>query len=305
MLRELQFVDLQLGPGFSEMTGIPGRNAARAPIPPGYMSDAEALKRQCIERYELLAEREFSVHFDGLMMRVTVLPSLLSGEPVFFIRRMAAQVRDFYALGLPEEVEKLLMRSGLAGTVLFVGEQRMGKTSTAASYAKARLEAHGGLSIAVEQPPETVLDGLHGEGRLVQVPVSEKHGGFARQLEGVMRTGAAMVLIGEILNADVGELAVFHGMNGMLVAATMHASAPAEAVARLASLVPNKLEAISAGLTAVIHQRIVTNGGFSSLAFETLCMDGPEKEAIQTKIRCGQFGLLRQDVDTQMRRMGQ
>ncbi|WP_146098040.1 ATPase, T2SS/T4P/T4SS family [Xanthomonas arboricola] len=287
------------------MTGIPGRNAAREPIPKKYEDDAAALKQQCISRYSELGEREFSVHYDDLMMRVTVLPSLLSGEPVFFIRRMAAQVRDFYSLGLPEQVERLLLRADLSGTVLFVGEQRMGKTSTAASYMKARLEAHGGLAIAVEQPPETVLDGLHGEGRLVQVPVSEKHGGFARQLEGVMRTGAAMVLIGEILNSDVGELAVFHGINGMLVAATMHASAPAEAVARLASLVPNKLEAIAAGLTAIVHQRIVSNGVYASLAFETLCIDGPEKEAIQTKIRGGQFNLLRQDVDTQMKRMGQ
>ncbi|WP_324778414.1 ATPase, T2SS/T4P/T4SS family, partial [Ralstonia pickettii] len=104
---------------------------------------------------------EFSLVVEGNLFRVTQI-SDVTNEDVFVLRRSEAQIRPLATLGLPPHVMKAVLDKDARGLILVAGEMGTGKTSTAASIVVQRLAIHGGIAIAVEDPPETMLNGVHG-----------------------------------------------------------------------------------------------------------------------------------------------
>ena len=246
---------------------------------------------------------EFALLHDDVLYRVTMMRDLRT-DAVYFLRRMGASIREVKRLGIPADMLDFLMRDSVRGLILFAGATGAGKTSSAASLLSARHHSHGGLSLAIEDPPETQLDGLHGEGRCIQVPASRRDGNYRDQLKRAMRTGVSTLLIGEIRCQDTATEAIRHSLNGLTVISTIHSKDPVDAISRLLSLaggeLTNPAELLSQGLAAVVHQRIdrIPTGGVR-MQFRSLRLDGPDENGIRAKLREGRVDQLAQDVANQ------
>lgn len=309
-LSDVPFVDLYIGPGYADLKGMPGAQAPRVPVPSIYAVEVEALRQVCLKNFEEQKEPEFSHVHDDVLYRVTIMNNL-HAQPVLFLRRMSAEIRDFDRLGLSKPFIKWILEPSRPGLILVAGDLGGGKTTTAASLLSARLRLHGGLALAIEDPPETRLDGLHGEGRCIQIPASKRFGNYHEQLRRAMRTGVSTLLIGEIRDQDTAVEAIKHSTNGLCVISTVHAKDLTDAISRLLAYaqgteLPNPRDLLAAGLTAIIYQQLervpTSTGDVIRPIFKTLVIAGQESIGIRTKIREDKFHQIGQEVDSQVGR---
>lgn len=124
----------------------------------------------------------------------------------------------------------------------------------------------------MEDPPETKLNGSHGvNGRCIQIEADRNKGGYAEPLIKALRSGAELILIGEIRDAETAMEVIKASINGHLIISTIHSGSISQAISRLAQLSKMPFNEacanIAEGLALVIYQRripIPVSGGMSS-----------------------------------------
>lgn len=252
------------------------------------------------------ADPEFALIEDGVVLRVTQLLDL-NGKPVFVLSKSSVQIRPLDMLGLPDTLQNALMTDTVRGLIFICGEMGTGKTSSAASLVKARLETWGGLCLAVEDPPEPFLHGLHGQGRCIQVPVSRRLGGYEEALILALRTRADLLFVGEIRDSATAAQVIKASINGHLIISTGHAGSVIQGIERICALaqplLSNARELLSEGLVAVIQQSLSKNNDASRrLTLQTLLFTGTDGPGIREKVRAGKVSLLDQDIVNQSSR---
>nr|WP_256354538.1 ATPase, T2SS/T4P/T4SS family [Pseudomonas reactans] len=241
-----------------------------------------------------------------MLLRVTKVIDINS-QDVFFVRKSSAEIRKIEDLVFPEYVINAWRQPNLRGLVLIAGEMANGKTSTAAGLAVDRMMHHGGLCMAIEDPPETKLNGEHGPGRCVQVHASRRTGGYAEHLYHAMRTGADLIFIGEIRDQATACEALTASINGHLILATIHAGNVAQAAERLITLatggMENAADVLATGLSMVIWQslnrmhqgeRVITR-----MTVQPLVLTGSDGLGIKEKIRQGKTPQILHDATRQ------
>lgn len=314
-LAQLDFVDLWLGHDYAEFTQLPGAYAQIHYLVPELEVEAVRVREHCGSLYESTGDSGFTIELTAdTLARVTVIHDLRA-RPVFVLRKLTSEIRPLSKLGLPRLVLDHVLDQDTRGLILICGEQGTGKTTTAASILSGRLHAHGGRALAVEDPPEPKLDGMHGQGRCIQVPVSRRHGSYVEQIRNGMRTGTSLLMIGEIRAADTARAAVQASVNGMTVVTTIHGADPLDGIRRLLTWaqassdgMANAADLLASGLSAVIHQRIqrfdAANGQKARATFSALAISpkDPHQAAIRTKVKSGSFESLAGDIDLQHRR---
>ncbi|UXZ97257.1 Flp pilus assembly complex ATPase component TadA [Pseudomonas phytophila] len=304
LIIDTPFVDLYLGPDFTDVKGLEG-DSRRVEAPASWAEDAQVLRAECLKYYELHQDPEFSLKKNGVVLRVTQIPDAF-GQAVFVLRKSNAQLRPFDLLGFPEDLVDSLLSEHVRGLVIFCGEMGTGKTSSAASLIIARLKACGGIALAAEDPTETDLNGPHGSGRCIQMQVSRRNGGYEEALLRGLRTGADMMLIGEIRDTATAVQAVRAAINGVFIVTTLHAGSVPQAIERVATLAEPKISNVrsilSQGLVAVIALALEGQGSMRHLKIKSLSLTGKDGPGIREKIRSNQIAMLAQDVDHQSNR---
>lgn len=309
-ISQIEFVDLYIGENYCDIKGLPGASASRVPAPAEWADQVADLRAKCKEIFQAQQEPEFSLVLDDVVLRVTQI-SDVDNTDVFILRRSGAQIRPLATLGLPPHVMKAVLDKDARGLILVAGEMGTGKTSTAASIVAQRLTLHGGIAIAVEDPPETKLNGLHGNGRCIQVRASRKNGGYQEHMIRAMRSGSDLILIGEIRDEDTALQALKASINGHLIISTIHAGDIVQTIERLHTLCNGKAQnaysILADGLTAVVWQTLEkvprqANGGKAArLIVKSLVLNGQDSSGIRTKIRKGLVSQVMQDVEDQNR----
>lgn len=308
-ISELEFVDLYIGEAYCDIKGLSGASASRVCAPDGLKDQIHALRAQCQAIYRAQQEPEFALVLDDVLFRVTQI-SDVANEDVFILRRSCAQIRPLATLGLAPHAMRALLDPQTRGLILIAGEMSTGKTSTAASIVVQRLKERGGIAIAVEDPPETRLNGLHGPGRCIQVRASRKSGGYQEPMIRAMRTGADLILIGEIRDEDTAFQALQASINGHLIIATIHAGDIVQAIERMQTFctgrASNTNDILADGLTVVIWQTLekmphAEEGHAVRFISKSLVFNGPESAGMRTKIRKGLIGQVVQNIETQSR----
>lgn len=307
-ISQMNFVDLYLGEDYCDFTGLNGAGR-REPAPLSLQEEIGSLREQCLQILRAEDEEEFSLVVDGTMFRVTAIRDVLN-QDVFILRRSSASIRPLDSIGFHPYILNELMSADNRGLILIAGEMGVGKTSTAASVLKARLEKHGGIAVAIEDPPETNLNGLHGEGRCIQIRASRKNGGYQEQMRRAMRSGADTILVGEIRDDEPALEAIRGSINGHLLISTIHAAGPIEALERLQTFckakAPNTNEILADGLSLIIWQALErvplssapgNNKYVTRLQSKFLFVRG--KNSARSKIREGRFDQLVHDMHEQ------
>lgn len=255
-LKDSKFTDLYIGDSFIEIKGLFGAGSLLAPAPENLKSDIERLKSICDEFSNRTGRKEFSVEHDGVIYRVTLSVNY-SNKINYVIRQTPHEIMPIANIGVPSEFIKEFKNRQSVGLVLIAGKMGVGKTTTAASILSHRTASLGDLSVSIEDPIETKLEGKHGVGRCIQLEVNDEIT-YPAALKTAMRMGAGNLLIGEIRDSESALEALKAGLNGMFVIATIHANGIADAIERFDILCSaktnNSRASISRALSFVLNQ---------------------------------------------------
>ncbi len=138
-----------------------------------------------------------------------------------------------------------------------------GKSTTARSTVKTRLEKLGGYALSVESPVEVEFEGFHGEGYLEQVDATNS--GYKYEVATAMRKFPAatrsMFYFGEVLEEEAAAELVRLSTRGHFVVTTIHGDSPESAIKMLLTLAERGGETyarqlLGSSLRGVLHQKL-------------------------------------------------
>ncbi|MDK9793850.1 ATPase, T2SS/T4P/T4SS family [Vibrio sp. D431a] len=207
-------------------------------------------------------------------------------------------------ISIPLKVKQVCTarRLNRGGLIIVAGSPGQGKTTTCAAIILERLKKFGGFCLAIEDPAELPLDGVHGKGRLVQMEIHQAKdyidaGRMAMRCYPTDKPG--LMFISEIRDSEAAALALRSSLDGRLVIATVHADNPISALKRVityASSVMDEKEAIQllySGFRLCLHQERT-----GSRINSTILVDTP---SVVPLIKNGKFDMLGTEIDLQQR----
>lgn len=185
-------------------------------------------------------------------LRINVIPTLFGEDFAMRLMVRSRALLRLESLGmLPEQrADYLSSVANPGGLVLITGPTGSGKTSTL--YATLMHLNTGQRKInTIEDPIEYGIEGMR------QSQVNNATGlGFSELLKGVLRQSPDVIMIGEIRDEETARTAVYAANSGILVFATLHAPAAANAVQSMINLGAHP-HFLAAGLRCVVGQRLV------------------------------------------------
>ena len=185
-------------------------------------------------------------------VRVSVIP-MIHGEAV--VMRLLHQTGTVLGLGrlAMGERELRLFRETLGlshGIVLVTGPTGSGKTTTLYAGLQEINDSERKI-ITIEDPVEYQVKGVN------QIQVNEKTGlTFARGLRSILRHDPAVVLVGEIRDAETASIAVQASLTGHLVFSTLHTNDSPSALTRLVDMGVEPY-LVASSVDAILAQRLV------------------------------------------------
>ena len=195
--------------------------------------------------------------------------------------------------------EELVRVGGSSGLVLVSGSFGSGKSTTSAACFKSWVNAHGGVGITLEDPPEKPLQGFHEGGQIYQVAV--RNNGFAEAIKSSRRWAYRYLFLGEVRDQASAEELLQIALGGPMVLTTIHASGPVEALMALSKFAAGSGSAsavndrIAACISGVLWQTLAVG----KLDIQYLSFRGRNAAAMRTKISEGRYRLLHEDLSYQ------
>jgi len=217
------------------------------------MSDLDIAERRVPQ------DGRFKIRTGGrtIDFRVSILPSAFGEDVVIRILDKESMTAGVNALSLDsvgfDENDLRRFRKSIRepyGMVLVTGPTGSGKTTTL--YA-ALTEINTGEDkfITIEDPVEYQLRGV------TQIPVNEKKGlTFARGLRSILRHDPDKIMVGEIRDAETGQIAVQSALTGHLVFTTVHANNAFDVLGRFLNMGIEPYNFVSS-LNCILAQRLV------------------------------------------------
>lgn len=303
-LNYLDFIDLILGNDYSEIKGLKGSVSFLSELPEPYLEDANNLKDECTKIFHDTGKTEFSLQYDDRVYRITVLSSAFNGLS-FVIRQTPKHVIDFSEITFTTDLRHSIELKGATGLCLIAGEMGCGKTTTAASVLKRRIETNGGVGVSIEDPIETLLYGRHGAGRCIQMEVGQ-YESYSSTTKKAWRTGASCLLLGEIRDSQTAH-EVLKASLTMFVVSTIHASSIFDAIERYVMFCeevnPNAKHNIANTLYIIAHQTMSTVMRNNEIAGRNIDITAynlvhhTQRDSIRSKIIQGNYKALADDFN--------
>jgi twitching motility protein PilT len=258
MIGDYDFTDIYVSRDGAFLAG-PGLDQNPIPAPDSLKDWFEHLFEVCHQRAQQSRSPEFRLKHEGMNFRA----SLLEAEqgPVYVLRKLPDRIPDIHSLTIRDFYIDSLSQPDLNGLIVIAGAFGSGKTTTCSSLIVERLRQHGGVCVALEDPPEMPLEGKHGDGVCYQTWVKE--GGFASATRQAARWAPDVIYIGEIRDAETAMEALKASINGRLIVATVHANSVSMAAERLFTLAKSAggdaddiSGLLASGLACLYHQSL-------------------------------------------------
>lgn len=257
------------------------------------------------QQISVLAKREigsFRVKYNRKFYRCQLIKGV--NGLIADLRVQPMELIPLKNITIPLRIKQLCTarRLNRGGLIIVAGSPGQGKTTTCAALIIERLQRFGGFCLAIEDPAELPLDGIHGKGRLVQIEIKDKEeyieaGRMAMRCYPTDKPG--LMFISEIRDSEAAALALRASLDGRLVIATMHADNPISALKRIISYASFTMDEGEArqllynGFRLCLHQERKGNEITS-----TVLVDTP---SVVPLIRNGKLDMLGTEIDFQQR----
>ena len=222
--------------------------------------------------------KSFRVKYSNKLYRCTIIESV--NGVIADLRAQPMEMIPLREIDIPQIIKQYCtsQRLNAGGLILVVGSPGQGKTTTCAAILLARLQRFGGLCLAIEDPAELPLDGIHGDGRCIQIEIESKEdyleaGRMAMRCYPTDKPG--LMFISEVRDAEGAVLALRAALDGRLVIATMHADSIISALKRMLSLAGSIMDEGAArqllynGFRLCLHQERKNREIKSSILIDT------------------------------------
>ncbi len=264
----------------------------------GVLNEVEAppkhMQNQVVSRVKLQAGMDLSEHRipqDGrirftamgrdLDLRVSDVPSIWGESIVMRILDKSGVMLGISELGFfPDDqktIDKIIHFPD--GIFLVTGPTGSGKTTSLYSFLHALNQPISKI-ITAEDPVEYELSGVN------QVQINEDIGmTFAGALRAMLRQAPNIIMVGEIRDAETGDIAVNASLTGHLVFSTLHTNDAPSAITRLIDMGIRPF-LVASSLRAVMAQRLVRR----------VCKECALPHEI-TEQEMSQLGISKKDID--------
>ena len=195
----------------------------------------------------------FSIKIKGdeIELRTSILPGNYAETLVLRILNPKAIGVALGELGLEPKLlarlEKEVAKPN--GMILTTGPTGSGKTTTLYAFLR-KINSPGSKVITIEDPIEYHLQGI------VQTQVDKKTYTFAAGLRSALRQDPDIIMVGEIRDAEVAEVAINAALTGHLVFSTLHTNDAAGSFPRLIDLGVDE-KVLSSAVNTALAQRLV------------------------------------------------
>jgi type IV pilus assembly protein PilB len=194
---------------------------------------------------------KLSIGGNSIDYRVSSLPTLFGEKIVLRLLDSSSLQLDMTKLGF-EQKQLDVFKEGIHrpfGMCLVTGPTGSGKTTTLYS-AIAELNTPDNNISTAEDPVEFNLEGIN------QVNVRKEVGlTFATSLKAFLRQDPDIIMVGEIRDLEVGEIAVEAALTGHLVLSTLHTNDAPSTVTRLLNMGIEPFLVVAA-LNVIVAQRL-------------------------------------------------
>ncbi len=230
-LKDFDFSDMYLDTGLKNSRMRKRGDNSLHPLPEDVVEDCRRLLRYIESTPRTESEiKEFSVPYDDVMYRVTVIPDI--NGVVYAVRKGSVFIPHVSSCGVDPGIVDMLIKSTM-GLVIIAGSFDTGKTTLASALCLEHSMA-GGLCITLEDPPELALSGDHGKGRILQVQISRSK--IEQAIEDSLRMSFDVLFLSEVRTSRMAQEVVNASANGKRVITTIHADSAVNAVTRLVSM---------------------------------------------------------------------
>ena len=185
-------------------------------------------------------------------LRIATLPTCFGEQAVIRLLDKSIRLYELTELGMPASAMDAFRRLIHMdhGIVLVTGPTGSGKSTTLYA-ALQEINSREMNILTLEDPIEYRLEGIS------QTQVSDKKGmTFASGLRHVLRQDPDIIMVGEIRDGQIAEMAIQSALTGHLVFSTLHTNDAAGAVARMLDLGVEPY-LLASSLLGVLAQRLV------------------------------------------------
>ncbi len=188
---------------------------------------------------------------DEIELRTSILPGNYADTLVLRILNPKAIGVQLEELGLEEKLRTRLEKEigKPNGMILTTGPTGSGKTTSLYAFMR-KVNSPGSKIITIEDPIEYHLAGI------VQTQVEKGKYTFAEGLRSALRQDPDIIMVGEIRDGEVAEVAINAALTGHLVFSTLHTNNAAGSFPRLIDLGVDE-KVISSAVNAALAQRLV------------------------------------------------
>jgi|HigsolmetaGSP11D_1036233.scaffolds.fasta_scaffold01221_7 Tfp pilus assembly protein, pilus retraction ATPase PilT len=304
-LSDLEFTDLYISQqGEVLLRGAGDGKEPLVAVPPGVIVDLRGMVSEIFSKGQY--QREFFIDWDRVRYRVSQIRA--QGDTWYTLRRSKSVIPRLQDLGgfSAPVIRHLAWLGRHHGLIVVSGATGQGKTTTACALLRQYLVSFGDIAVTIEDPPEMILEGAHGNfGRCFQLRLEGED--FGSALVAALRYTPRYIFMGELRKSNDASEALRAAISGHLVITTIHAGSIEETLNSLIKLTSSAVnhefarELLADGLAGVIHQTLVRTTKGVRLQVKTL-FPGNDK-GIRSLIRDGTINQLATHIDQQARRI--
>lgn len=309
-LRDLEFTDLYMSAtGQVLIRGVDDAEGPLTDVPPDAVADLDDIQLAVMAEAQK-GRKEFFIDFDEVRYRVSRIQSL-DGD-WYTLRKSKTKIPRLKELGgfPPPVMRHLAWLGGRSGLILLAGATGQGKTTTACALLREYLLAFGDIAVTIEDPPEMMLNGPHGNfGRCFQLRLEEGET-FGSALVSALRYTPRYIFLGELRKASDASQALRAAISGHLVITTIHAGSIEEAINSMIKLTSAGEESVefsrdllANGLAGVIHQRLVRPKGSARRKLVVRTLFFGEDQGLRAMVRDGHVNQIGTAIEQQAARV--
>ncbi|HXI13518.1 MAG TPA: PilT/PilU family type 4a pilus ATPase [Thermoanaerobaculia bacterium] len=211
------------------------------------------------------------------------------------IRVLPSRIPTLEALHLPAVLSELTRPT--RGLVLVCGPTGSGKSSTLAALIGEINRVSARRIITIEDPIE--YEHVSDRSLIGQIEIGRDSPGFAPALKAALRQDPDVIQIGEMRDHETVSTALTAAETGHLIFATLHTSAPEQAINRIVDVYPAEQQSqiykqISLSLHAILCQKLIRAGDESRMLPAVQLLNATH--AVRNQIRKGKLENLQNEI---------